>query len=233
MFSKAYSISFIYPNSVTLKNGNIFVIHKEGVTICNSDFSEIINNVITFDENKKIDTEDKLSRVSIAQFDDGYIVSIIINKIYFFNIEGEIIKYFSFNLAPPTNIYYALSTHKIQDNWYYYLIGYINQNQLYLYYYKHKTTSNIIVAYNTGLSDRTGTILNKGLVFQFTSVSETIICIYYLRVGSDDYLSVAFLNILDNEINFKEDNINFYKSDIQCFKSAISTDRSKVFFLFL
>ena len=52
MFSKSYSISFIYPNSVTLKNGNIFVIHKEGVTICNSDFSEIIKNVITFIDEK-------------------------------------------------------------------------------------------------------------------------------------------------------------------------------------
>ena len=232
MFSKSYSISFIYPNSVTLKNGNIFVIHKEGVTICNSDFSEIIKNVITFIDEKKIDTEDKLSRVSIAQFDDGYIISVIINKIYCFNIRGEYIKDFDFDPLPPENIYYALSTHKIQNNWYYFLFGYINQNQLYLYYIKHNGNSIFVVAFNSGLSDRSGTILNKGLVFQFTSVDQTIICMYYLRIGSVDYLSVAFLNIQGATINFKDQNINFEKSDIQCFKSVISIDRSKVFFCF-
>ena len=50
-----------------------------------------------FADNEKISTEDKLSQVSLSKFDDGYIISFIINKIYIFNVIGNlnIVKYYS------------------------------------------------------------------------------------------------------------------------------------------
>ena len=44
LFSMSFSLIFsnkifIYPSAVTLKNGNILVIHQTGVTICNSSYT--------------------------------------------------------------------------------------------------------------------------------------------------------------------------------------------------
>ena len=48
------TISFSYPKAATLKNGNIFVIHQYGVSICDSSCSEIIADVITFSTDEQI-----------------------------------------------------------------------------------------------------------------------------------------------------------------------------------
>ena len=45
-------ISFNYPNAVTLKNGNIFVIHKYGISICDNSYSIIIKNITFFPINQ-------------------------------------------------------------------------------------------------------------------------------------------------------------------------------------
>ena len=49
--------SFNYPYSLTLTNGNIFIIHQKGVTICDYSLSTIIENVIIFSEDEEIKTE--------------------------------------------------------------------------------------------------------------------------------------------------------------------------------
>ena len=43
-----YPLSFTYPNSVPLSDGNILIIHKLGIIVCNSNLSEIIINVANF-----------------------------------------------------------------------------------------------------------------------------------------------------------------------------------------
>ena len=50
-------ISFTYPTAVTLKNGNIFVIHKYGVSICDNSFITIINNITIFPAEGQISNE--------------------------------------------------------------------------------------------------------------------------------------------------------------------------------
>ena len=81
---------FYYPTSITLNNKKIFVIHKTGITICDSSFKNIIKNVYDFiTESEQISTEDRLSKISIKKFDNGYIVSIIIDRIYIFDPEGN------------------------------------------------------------------------------------------------------------------------------------------------
>ena len=49
--SKISSLYFAYPNAITLKNGNIFIVHQDGITICDSNFKEIIKNVTIFHKN--------------------------------------------------------------------------------------------------------------------------------------------------------------------------------------
>ena len=75
-----YALSFKYSNAITLNNGNIFVIHETGITICDPSFSKIIKNVTVFTSGDRISSANYLSKVSISQFNEGYIVSVIINK---------------------------------------------------------------------------------------------------------------------------------------------------------
>ena len=101
------SISFEYPSALTLNNGNIFIIHKTGVSICDPSNSTIIKDIIIFKESEQIKNEDYLSKVILAQFKDGYIVSIIINKIFFFDAEGK----YEYNetLTTRDDLYYFLT----------------------------------------------------------------------------------------------------------------------------
>ena len=48
-----YSISFINPYSISLSNENILVIHKYGISICNSIATEIIDNILFLQKEKK------------------------------------------------------------------------------------------------------------------------------------------------------------------------------------
>ena len=54
-FSKSF-ISFNFPYSLALSNGNIFVIHQKGVSICNNNLNKILLNIITFSEDEEIKT---------------------------------------------------------------------------------------------------------------------------------------------------------------------------------
>ena len=55
-------LSFNFPNSLTLSNGNIFIIHQKGVTISNNHLTTIILNVIAFPEDEEINNEASLSK---------------------------------------------------------------------------------------------------------------------------------------------------------------------------
>ena len=79
---------FSFPTAIELKNKDILVVHQFGVTVCDPTFKRIKKNVYDFSlEEEQISNEDKLSRVSFAKFNDGYIFSIIIEKLYIFDVE--------------------------------------------------------------------------------------------------------------------------------------------------
>ena len=243
LFSIVSNVSFIYPNSVTLKNKNIFVIHRYGISICNSFCSKIIKEILTFLPDEEISTEEKLSKVTISQFDDGSIISVIIDKIYFFDINGEFEFKSQNSITSFQNKYFTLSPHKIENNYYYYLLGYAYSNTMYIYYYKYCSNANEpscieknhLVALREGLRPRNGFLTNNGLSFQYTSYENLILCMYYLVVGVTNYLTVEYLYVTNSgSIDFKYDNVNFvfednYK-DITCLKSAIYPNGLKAIF---
>ena len=142
MLSAISAISFTYPISVTLKNENILIIHQNGISICSPFCSLIIKEILTFSEDEKITTEELLSKVTISKFEDGYIVAVIINKIYIFNINGDLEFKSTDSLNSPSQIYYTISPHKIDNNYYYYMIGYAYNRGLYLKYYKYCPNAN-------------------------------------------------------------------------------------------
>ena len=71
------TLSFAFPTSTTLTNGNIFVIHQDGINVCNSGATRIIRNSYIFSEDEKI-TKDILVNMTILQFSDGFIISNIL-----------------------------------------------------------------------------------------------------------------------------------------------------------
>ena len=135
---------FSFPTAITLNNGNILVIHKTGVDICNPLFTEIIQNIMNFATDEQITDENKLAQVSIEKFEDGYIVCIIINTIYIFEPSGT--KKIYSRLTTNTNIpYFSLTAYKYENGYYYFLIGYIANYQLILYYFKYNKSQNEIL----------------------------------------------------------------------------------------
>ena len=122
--SSICSLYFTFPNSIPLLDGNIFIIHKLGITICNPNLSEIIKNITNFSEDEIL-TEDSLSRVTLA-YENGFIFSIINDKIYIFDSYGNLLKESENSfLSEEDPAYYSLILMKKENEFYYYIIGYV------------------------------------------------------------------------------------------------------------
>ena len=193
-FSKNTQLSFTFPTATTLNDGNIFIIHKTGITICDSNLSIKIRDVDIFSEDKQI-TSQNLTKVSLAKFTDGCIVSVIIDRIIFFNQEGYIkgIKTLP-NIQPN---YYTVATHKYDSDYYYFLVGYFYNYFLYLNYYKSSfSETNIIEGskltdYNPKIGSKTYSTPNKGISCQLLKFSNTvdyILCLYHAFLNNANYL---------------------------------------------
>ena len=199
------TLSFTYPTSIALKNGNFFVIHKDGICVCNSGITKIIRNSYVFNENEKI-SENSLVNVTIIQFSDGFIISFIKNKLYYFDINGIYLDK-SGEILSQSNIYISIASYKMIDNrYYYFLIGYIYNKSLYLYYYKYDFQENglSIIASEAGIYDRyegsAFNIQNKGVSCQmlYKDSRDIIECMYFVKktTSSDTYVSRPFFLLI-------------------------------------
>ena len=65
---------FINPYTIPLSNGNFLVIHKYGISICNSHSIEIIENITTFSGSEQISTEASLSKSHMSPKDNGSVL---------------------------------------------------------------------------------------------------------------------------------------------------------------
>ena len=82
-------ISFIYPNSLLFSDGNIFIIHKFGISICNPNLTYIIKNITNFEEDDIISLENFAKITSV--YENGYIFNIINDNIYIFDEIGNLL----------------------------------------------------------------------------------------------------------------------------------------------
>ena len=79
------SLSFKYPTALSLKNGNIFVIHSLGIDICDNKYITSINKV-AFDNEIN---EQTLSKISISKYSNDEFLVFLINKFYLFDANGN------------------------------------------------------------------------------------------------------------------------------------------------
>lgn len=205
-------LSFTYQTSIVLKNHNIFVIHKEGITTRNSKFAEIIKKVYIFQQDEQISTEDKLLKISIKKFNDGYIFCLIIDRIYIFDAEGNY-EDRSNSLIPyliEENLFFTLLPYKIENSYYYYIIGYVYQNYIYLNCYNYKflgilgTNFNKIYSLDTELmfSISEYKVYGKPISCELFKIDDnpgdTFTCGYYGIIDGRKYFLFDFFYIRDN-----------------------------------
>ena len=130
-------LAFKFPYAFKLNNKNIFVIHSLGITICDETFTETIKRVLSFSDSEKITTDRALSRITSVQGDE-YIICLINDRIYIFDLEGNLLKK---NDELITNLfveYYSLTYLVEYENYVYFSIGFISNQGLYLYGYKYQ-----------------------------------------------------------------------------------------------
>ena len=76
-----------YPSSLSLSNGNIFIVEKKGIFVYDGHLKNVIYNYI-FEEGEQINNLDIFSNV-IVKFKNNYIICLVNNKIFFSDYEGK------------------------------------------------------------------------------------------------------------------------------------------------
>ena len=244
-------LSFIYPSAIELPNGNIFVIEKLGIYVCDSSLINIIRTEFTFSEEDQIKNEDDLSRVIIKKTRVNsliYILSLVNYKIYIFDFDGKLI-YNSEEKIITGQIpkYYTLAPITIKDNIYYYIIGYFDENNylnLLLYKYDNHQNTKIVhkkeAAFKMSKVDNYYNFKNNGLSCEFIyeyyyHYNRVLVCFFVISNGRNDFLIQNYYTLTIKEIqnNYDYDNDFFEVNNINFIKSDKTYDKDKVLVCFI
>ena len=234
--TKSSTLSFTYPTSITLDNGNIFIVHKTGVAITNPDCTEIIDSSSLPEEI----TEEQYKKISIKKFEDGIIICLVFDKIFVYSSTGTFIKRMLSSIASGIS-YYSLIPHYIdQNNNHYFIIAYFYTSSLYLRYYRYKPSdvseqgysyfSDIY--YENGVNHGNTQIQNKGLTCEFlkNSDSENILtCFYTIYYNGSYQLAIGYFKIT-GETTIQSTSFNRHFNlglSLDCIKSSTTIDHSK------
>ena len=227
-------ISFSFPYALSLSNGNILVIHKTGITICNNLLSKIIKNIIIFEDDEQIKTEASLSKITATKI-NNYIISIINDKIHIFNDLGDLVYLNNTKIlsSSETAEYYTLFQYKVEENYFYYLIGFIHNKLLYFLYYKYDSsnTKNYLLSSTKDLR-HDYEIRNKALSCQYMihfHLKDVIVCSFL--VYNEEYYIVLDYFLINNYNNLARHSKFKYKmfkfQEFKCIKSAVNPDFTK------
>ena len=234
------TLSFSYPTSIILNNGDIFIIHKTGVAVTDPACSTIKKSS-TFTEEL---TEDSYSRVSIGKFEDGMIVCLIFDKIYFYDSVGNFKRKGLGTITTSNVLYFSLIPYYVDINsFHHFIVAYITGNKLLLDYYKYDPTDTTDIKFieNTyyediyhsedGINYGPIKIQNKGLTCEFlkNSNSEKILTCFFTIYFNDSYqLGISFFKINGNNIeNYLTSNHFNMGLSLDCIKSSTTIDNSK------
>ena len=243
-------LSFKYPQAITIKEEKILVIHQDGVTICDPTLEKEIKKEIIFEEEEKINTEAALSKVTILyekQFDDKYIISLINDYIYIFNDDGNFTYKSENNIHyNNTNVYgeyYTLVGVGSSGHYYYYVIGFIYNQKIYLYAYKYNFVNNINTKYDQilGFNHRINSyssyyIMNKALSCEYVehyNLGYVLLCVFLINNPqvNNHIISFEYIKVYTTYMEFASTQyikiFNFYYN-ISCFKTILNSDRNKL-----
>ena len=236
------NITFIYPNSLFLSNMNIFIIHKYGISICDSNLISIIRNITVF-ENEL--TEEDLPKIAYS-YEYEIIITIIKDGIYIFDNEGSLLYKNNTKIISSTEnpSYYTLVQIKNENNYYYYVIGFNYNNYLHFLYYKYYivTQANFLIFtlknFNKNVFIANSyNIFSKSLTCQYMKKAndEALTCSFLVNPAGAYYIVIALLDVYENRIVDRESsyfilNIGNDAQYIKYIKSSINMDHSRSMF---
>jgi len=231
-------IIFKLPQATTLSNGDIFVINQTGILIIDSNLTNIISKVETFQDDEQVNSDEILSKTTISRFnseDNGYIFCLINDKIYIFNSSGQKLFKSDNKIPDLQGSYYSLVPIKKEGNEYYYMIGFISpQKVLMLLLFKYTDDSNKVNEfkfYNL-INDTSKPFFGQGLSCQLMKHKEknnVIICFYVM----DKYPTIFTLYMINPDtLEIIEGQNPSYSTteaehNIKGIKSATTSDKKK------
>ena len=227
---------FAFPKSITLLNGNIFIIHKTGIQIYDSSLTNLTKTIRTFNSEEEISEIAKLGKVSITRFnqdDNGLIICMIINKIYIFDYKGdelyvendsEIIELFA-------NVnYFDLTTIKREEEKYIYQVGFIKSFKANLFYfeYDNEKKTNKKIGETEDFNYQNTNIINQGITCEIminSTNKENLVCFFNIQT-SPQILSLATIDLNNYEVSSIGSN-SVEANDIKGIKSVVSQNKKK------
>ena len=126
-----------YPRSILLQNGKLFILNAEGIFLSDADLTNY-TKIYQYEEEISKNVQDVLSKSLIEQFPDekGIIICIMINQLLFFEYSGALLNYELISEVDYSNLYHNLLTYKKEGDYYYYIVTYIHNAKIFIFYYK-------------------------------------------------------------------------------------------------
>ena len=236
------------PVSTTLDNGNIFIINKNGVYICDKSLSSIIKTSLSFSADNQL-TKDDLSKVIISKLDDKAVICLIKSAVYIFNGQGDYLQTgnLKLHLIDGTPEAFTLFGVKEVSNTYIYYVGFAVNNRLYLQSFEYQIEDNrieIMKANYDGIKCclqmnsycqekdiKNGKLSCQMMVYNYDE--EKIMCFYIIVDNDLEYFGIGHF-VVDGG-SFKRSN-DIYKSheidQVASIKSVLSPD-SKIAFILI
>ena len=225
----------IFPQSTNLLNGDILIIHKNGIDIYDSSFNkkQTIINKTNF-----IGDVNSLSKITISKFfndTDVHIISTINDKIFIFNYKGEL-KYNTSNQLDELKggkYYTLIPIKKENDNYYTYMIGFIDNDKINLIFYQYDNNKNNSILRNINISKNEYKIYGEGFSCQLMNNDtnqEIVVCFFYInddnnkrRIGNIlvDINNYSIINSSKNFYNLNNDRVP------KAIRSVVTSDKKK------
>ena len=231
---KDLDLEFIHP--IALLNGNIFIIHKNGVLVYNYNFTEILYNN-NFEGIPIISSETVNELTSVIQSKDNEknVFALINDTIYIFSSRGLYLFHKQINPFSDfrEDVYYKYFTflnYKYENYYYNLIVAFINNDskikfvkiQVNMQQVKCEST---IYFYN--ISNPSSDSISCQII-NFNDFSDKLICVYAINGNNIN------ISIFDPEDNFKilnQSSIDYYGNEHCIFKSIISDSSNSFLFV--
>ena len=240
-FHNSYNSLFTYPKALTLTNGNIFIIHQLGIDVYDSTLKNLIISVKNFTTSEQIADQNVFSKVTIKRFNHGedennLIFGILINKIYIFKENGEILydEKDTSIISQLVGEYYDLTLIEKNGQVYSYVIAFVNSNNagcLFFFEFNYGTTQNTLIEAMDPFKVQKSTsiygIMNKGISCEIMSHSvKGNILVCFFNVADVREFITKYINLETYEsVDLAEQSIELF--DVKGIKSITTSDKKK------
>ena len=192
----------IYPSVLSLKNGGLGLVQTDGIHFFNSNKEEIFSKKINFDVPILSQTEnEKISMSQITEEEQGYILIIVRNIIYFFQEDYVLIEKIKLDeITDAENI--RIIPYKVKNELLFYIISYYDKNKKNLFGFNF---------YQFNLADKTNLLIKTKNIYSIKNNNGFKLieifgesCLFMMNtLSNEDILSCFFVFGYPHEIKAK------------------------------